>query len=124
MGGSSYRHHVNVCHEAMIVYRHHSKSARPSELLNRFRDNLRRYRFAANPDHASAVELLIDFQEIEVGVVDAICPDRDFDAQLIRLFRQSSVALAHLLYFSWRGQSHGAEQWFVRLQGMIDELMI
>src|SRR5262245_21101101 len=98
----------------MLVYRSQQQIASPSQLLAGFRDRLKRCESIGPADHGRVVELLVDFQELEVGVADALCPEQDLDCRLMRRFRRAGLSLAHIFYLSWKGVADRIGGWSAR----------
>ncbi len=53
-------------------------------------------------DHERALELLIEFGELEAGIADALSPQKDGVQPTERAFREASLLLGHAYFHSWR----------------------
>jgi hypothetical protein len=102
----------------MIVYRAQEQTTGPSQLLARIRITLQQNGQGELTDHGQVVELLIDFGELEAGVVDALCPERDSDSQVAQALRQTNVLLGHAFYHSWR-RAGEMRLWLERLSSAL-----
>jgi hypothetical protein len=98
----------------MIVYRDQRSRADPHRLLLQLKTAANRWCTTA-PDHADAVELIIETGVLESAVADALFPERDGIHPLAQSLRQASIAAGHVLWHTWHGREAEAGQWGARL---------
>ena len=92
----------------MIVYGHHGYRIETEPFLREFVRSVRELPGAA--PHDAIVDLFVSFSETYVAAIDARCPDRDDDVDLLRPWRQTLHALARALTASTDGDRDAVRQ--------------
>ncbi|MFP5212386.1 MAG: hypothetical protein ACLGPL_03305, partial [Acidobacteriota bacterium] len=105
----------------MIVYRSHQQDTSPDACFSRMRGILGVLE-TGSADHDRAVELLVEFGELEAGVADAVCPKEDSDGLIVRAFRQAGLLAARVLCLSWEGRMAEAGEHIEKLKRGLDAL--
>ena len=83
----------------MLVYRDQKQTIAVRQTLA----SLRRLADSSAFDHDHAVELLVEFGQLEAGIADTLYAERDAPDPILDPFRRTSLLLGHVLYHSWRG---------------------
>lgn len=94
----------------MIVFRDQRNWVEPSRMLSALREAALRLA-GGSPHHDAVLELLIEMGTLEGGLDDAIFADADGVHPTARRLRETSCALAHALWHTWRDQNHEAKPW-------------
>ncbi|HWQ34162.1 MAG TPA: hypothetical protein VNQ79_15030 [Blastocatellia bacterium] len=106
----------------MLVYRSAQRTVCTASLLAELNRGLKLLAQRGCADHELATELLIEFGELEAGVADALCPELDSDDQRLRVLRQTSLLLGHVLNLSWEHRTDEIRPWQRSLESALDEL--
>ncbi len=93
----------------MLVYRNQTRSVNTGDKLADIRALVRGLE-RSEWDHARALELVIEFGELEAGIADALSPLKDVVDSTTCAFRKASLLLGRAYYHSWR-QSGAASAW-------------
>lgn len=104
----------------MIVYRKQEQEVSPRERLKNLGELMERLK--GNPAHDLAVELLIEFGELEAALADSANPRKDGDEPLLRAWRQTALLAGHIFCRSWDGDSEGLRRWLYRLKSALEQL--
>jgi hypothetical protein len=92
----------------VIVYGHHGYQLEIASFLRGFLGNVNE--LPAAPSHDAIVDLFVSFSEAYVAAIDARCPDRDDDVDLLRPWARTLHALARALTASADGDAPAVRQ--------------
>ena len=106
----------------MIVYRDARERARPRCRLERLVARAERWR-GGLPPHDEVVAGLIEFGEVEAGVLDALFPAADAIHPLGKALRQVGRLLGHALWHSWRRDHDRFALWAAALRCELRDLL-
>jgi len=97
----------------MLVYRTQQRAASTARSLDRFAERLNR----GPVNHDAVTELLVECGELEAGVADARCPEKDEAGPALRAFRRLSLLLGQAFVHSWQGRLGRVKESLAGAQG-------
>ncbi len=106
----------------MIVYRKQERTINPKQELACMAGMLGGLTAGSSAHHDQAVELLIEYGELESGITDALCPDADFDSHVTRLLRRAGVLSGHIFKTAWEGRTDETGNWTGKMSAAFQEL--